>query len=63
MAETKPLTAYSMHDVIRICEPSATGKQAWRLVQYRGSESRYTVDETIGIGGLVEIEGRTGAAR
>ena len=37
MAETKPLTAYWMHDVIRISEPLTIGKHAWRLVQYRGS--------------------------
>ena len=55
MAETKPLTAYWMHDVIRISEPLTIGKHAWRLVQYRGSESRYTVDETTGIGRLVEM--------
>ena len=33
---TKPLTAYWMHDVIRISEPLTIGKHAWRLVQYRG---------------------------
>ena len=55
MAETKPLTAYWMHDVIRISEPLTIGKHAWRLVQYRGSESRYTVDETTGIGRHVEM--------
>ena len=55
MAETKPLTAYWMHDVIRISEPLSIGKHAWRLVQYRGSESRYTVDETTGIGRHVEM--------
>ena len=55
MAETKPLTAYWMHDVVRISEPLTIGRHAWRLVQYRGSESRYTVDETAGIGWVVEM--------
>ena len=31
MAKTKPLTAYWMHDVIRISEPLTIGKHAWRL--------------------------------
>ena len=30
MAETKPLTAYWMHDVIQISEPMTIGKHAWR---------------------------------
>ena len=34
MAETKPLTAYWMHDVIRISEPLTIGKHAWRLVRW-----------------------------
>ena len=55
MAETKPLTAYWMHDVIRISEPRAIGKHAWRLVQYRGVENRYVIDEATRIGGFVEM--------
>ena len=55
MAETKPLTAYWMHDVIRISEPSTIGKHAWRLVQYRGLENRYVIDEATRIGRFVEM--------
>ena len=55
MAETKPLTAYWMHDVIRISEPKTIGKHAWRLVQYRGVENRYVIDEATRIGRLVEM--------
>ena len=54
MAETKPLTAYWMHDVIRISEPLTIGKHAWRLVQYRGLENRYVIDEATGIRRHVE---------
>ena len=54
MAEPKPLTAYWMHDVIRISEPMTIGKHAWRLVQYRDTTSRYVTDETTGIRRLVE---------
>ena len=54
MAEPKPLTAYWMHDVIRISEPLTIGKHAWRLVQYRDTTSRYVADETTGIRHLVE---------
>ena len=55
MAETKPLTAYWMHDVIRSPEPLTIGKHAWRLVQYRGLENHYVIDEATGIGRLVEM--------
>ena len=56
MAETKPLTtAYWMHDVIRISEPLTIGKHAWRLVQYRGLENRYVIDEATRIGQVVEM--------
>ena len=55
MAETKPLTAYWMHDVIRISEPLTIGKHARRLVQYRGLENRYVIDEATRIGRLVEM--------
>ena len=55
MAETKPLTAYWMHDVIRISEPLTIGKHAWRLVQYRGLKSRYVIDKATRIGWLVEM--------
>ena len=46
MAEPKPLTAYWMHEVIRISEPMTIGKHAWRLMQYRDTTSRYVTDET-----------------
>ena len=54
MAEPKPLTAYWMHDVIRISKPVTIGKHAWRLVQYRDTTSRYVIDETTGLSRLAE---------
>ena len=42
-------------ELIQISETLTIGRHAWRLVQCRGSESRYTVDKTTGIGGLVEM--------
>ena len=55
MAGTKPLTAYWMHDIVQISEPLTIGKHVWRLVQYRGLENRYVIDEATRIGQVVEM--------
>ena len=54
MAEPKPLTAYWMHDVVRISEPMTIGKHVCRLVRYRDTTSHYVTDEATGIRQLVE---------
>ena len=54
MTESKHDSAYWMEDIIRISEPYKIGKHEWRLVQYRGTGSRYVVDEATGRGRLVD---------
>ena len=47
-------SAYWMEDIIRISDPYRIGKHEWRLVQYRGTGTRYVVDEATGRGRLVD---------
>ena len=55
MPQPKQLTAYWMEEIIRISEPYTIGKHVWRLVQYRGTENRWVVDETSGVGGFTQV--------
>ena len=54
MTESKHDSAYWMEDIIRISEPYKIGKHEWRLVQYRGTGSRYVVDKSTGVGRFVD---------
>ena len=54
MTERKHDSAYWMEDTMRISEPYRIGKHVRRRVQYRGTGSRYVVDEETGRGRFVD---------
>ena len=54
MAETKPLTAYAMHDVLLRSDLLTIGKHAWRIAQSWHRSRRSITDGTTGISQLIE---------